>query len=101
MIKRIIEYFKIQKAKSKIKIIIKLVYSIIFLEKYDLSNDSGVENFRNEFEEKFKNHIEILQAYSLISPILYNQISIEEIEYYQKISEINFIELLNNIQKKR
>ncbi len=100
MIKRIFEYLKNQKAKSKIKKIINLAYSIIFSEKYDLSTDSGVENFRKEFEDNFKNRIETLIAYSLINPVLYNQIPIEEIENYQKINEINFIELLNKIYSK-
>ena len=98
MIKRIIEYFKIQKAKARIKKIIKLVYFIIFSEKYNLSTDDGIENFKKDFEENSKNHIEILQAYSIINPILYNQTPIEEIENYQRISGINFIDLLNKIQ---
>lgn len=100
MIKRIFEYLKNQKAKSKIKKIIKLAYSIIFSEKYDISTDSGVENFRKEFEDNFKNRIETLIAYSLINPVLYNQIPIEEIENYQKTNKINFIELLNKIYSK-
>lgn len=100
MIKKIFEYFKNQKAKSDIKKIINLTYSIIFSEKYDLSTDRGVENFRKEIEDIFKNGIETLQAYSLINPVLYNQIPIEEIENFQKINGINFIELLNKIHSK-
>ncbi|MBK7227367.1 MAG: hypothetical protein IPH97_00490 [Ignavibacteriales bacterium] len=100
MIKRIIEYFKNLKAKSKIKKIINLAYSIIFSEKYDLSTDNGVECFIKEFENIFKNRIETLQAYSLINPILYNQIPIEEIDNFQKIKKIDFVELINKIQSK-
>lgn len=100
MIKRIFEYIKSSKAKSNINKIINLAYSIIFSEKYDLSTDSGVESFRKEFEDNFKNSIETLQAYSLINPVLYNQIPIEEIDNYQKINGTSFIELLNDIHSK-
>lgn len=95
MLKRIIEHFKTQRANAKIKRIIKLAYSIIFSEKYDFSNDSGVEYFKKEIEENCKNRIETLQAYSLINLVLYNEIPIEDVEKYQN----NFRELLNDIQR--
>ncbi|NLT52778.1 MAG: hypothetical protein GXX85_17885 [Ignavibacteria bacterium] len=100
MFKKIIEYFKIRRTEARIKRTIKLAYSIVFTEKYDLSGDSGVDDFKNEIEVTCKNQIEILQAYSLINPLLYNQIPVEEIENYQRISGVYFIDLFNKIKYK-
>jgi len=95
MFKKIVEYFKTGKARKRIKKVIKLSYGIIFSEKYDLSLDEEVERFKHEIENICKNRIEVLQAYAILNPILYDRIPIE------KIDLIYFVGLTKDIQNKK
>jgi hypothetical protein len=95
MFKNIIKNFKLNKEKKQIMKVIKLSYNILFSEKYDLSTEEGVRLFKKEIELMCKNRIEILQSYSIINPILYDLISIVEVDL------IYFVNLNKEILNKR
>lgn len=95
MFKNIVKYFKLEREKKDIIKAIKLSYNIIFSKKYDLSTQEGVRLFKNEIKLSCKNKLEILQSYSIINHVLYDLISITEIDL------IYFINLMKAVQDKR
>lgn len=88
MLRKLSDFFKTAKTKYNIKKIAKYADSLIYSEKYNLSEESEHSRFKKEIEHKCGSGIKLLHAYTVLNHITYHRVAIEDVNMEFLVDEI-------------
>lgn len=88
MLSKLFDFFNTAKIKYNIRKIAKYADSLIYSEKYNLSEESEHSRFKEEIEHKCGSGTNLLQAYIVLNHTTYHRIAIEDVNMELLVAEI-------------